>query len=633
MQIIINGKQAVIKKGTSFEYIVENSQFTGADSYTLAISFPLNDCPTNREIFGFLQRMDVEKSKVMYDCEIRDKDFSKVGYITITEVSESEVKAQFLEGRSAQNYDESFDDIFINELALGYPDVRPTNHTPSEAWRPGEAVALPWVNNTSGNLQNEVVIENGAYRWATSLKLSWQPYLLHIMKKVCEAIGYTYDFTEIERSEYKFLIICNALPSAWEILNFAAALPHWSVTEFLEELEKFLYGEFFIDHRTRHIAFRFSTRLLAEMPKERVETVVNEYTTDISQENDCDYIGAQNIMYAENDNRCWAYRSCQWFIDARKNEARVFDTLSELLQFARTLKMSGYYETVSPRGGVQGKYMRGYPPDSEGNRLFYARDVDTYFIMFCYKSEFLKTTTIREVEYNWYKYTNRLEPINQFGKRLVDKEAEDIEMNIVPAWIDDTDDDHGPCIFLECGEMGSTSYVDDDELATGSSGRYHASFGGSAAEAATTREADDTDYNDGRPAQSRAGRLIERGEQETADAYFDQMYVGFWDGASLGDGKQPFPIIDCVMTKNDFTALTFPYSLRINHITHEIDRTSMHKIDGKHKYHFSFISRVIPDARALFWIRGAWYICEKITVNFKEEGRSELLKGVFYRVI
>ena len=103
MEIIINGWQAYMKKNTSFEYISENSLFTGSDSYTLSITFPLKDCPQNIRIFGHIHRKDVEKNKVVFDCEIRDKEFYKAGTITITQINEVEVKTQFLEGRSEQD--------------------------------------------------------------------------------------------------------------------------------------------------------------------------------------------------------------------------------------------------------------------------------------------------------------------------------------------------------------------------------------------------------------------------------------------------------------------------------------------------------------------------------------------------
>ncbi len=52
MEIIINNKQAVLKEGTSFDFIAENRLFTGSDSYTLTITFPLRGCVQNIAIFG-----------------------------------------------------------------------------------------------------------------------------------------------------------------------------------------------------------------------------------------------------------------------------------------------------------------------------------------------------------------------------------------------------------------------------------------------------------------------------------------------------------------------------------------------------------------------------------------------------
>ena len=92
MEIIINGQQAWLKKNTSFEYIAENPLFTGSDSYSLTITFPLKDCPDNIAIFGHLHRHDVEKKKVIFDCEIRDKQFYKSGCITVTQISDVELQ-------------------------------------------------------------------------------------------------------------------------------------------------------------------------------------------------------------------------------------------------------------------------------------------------------------------------------------------------------------------------------------------------------------------------------------------------------------------------------------------------------------------------------------------------------------
>ena len=641
MEIIINGKLAWLKKNTSFEYIAENPLFTGSDGYSLTITFPLKDCPDNIAIFGHLHRHDVEKSKVVFDCEIRDKQFYKSGCITVTQISEVEVKTQFLEGRSEQNYNDTFDNIYLNQLSLGYPEnVSSKNVDLTEmcevCYPYCDYTALPWVNNTSGNLQNAVKKnQSGEFEWDTD-NLSFQPYLVPLLEKICKAINYTGSFSAIKNSKWKYLLVCNALPEAWAQRDYAAALPHWSLTEFFEQLELFLRGEFTINHKSRTIVFEFSSTKARKSPSVYINNVVNKYSVDVTQDNKCDYIATKNLIYADNDNRLWAYRSCQWYIDKHKSEAVVYSTLNSLLTHAATLKESGVYIT-SEGNGTTKKFYRGYPNASDGNKLFYAKDVDTYFIMYCYKSELYETNHIQNTDYHWYKYYNKLIPVNQFGKYLFDKDAEDVELNIVPAWIDDTEDDLGPCVFLECGDLGSAVSYTKDESSSGSvSGGSGNRRGGTRGEhgfyGERGRENDDTDYDDGALAQGTAGRTILKGDLEKNDAYFDKIYVAFWDGTTTKEGKLPHPIVDKVETFDDFTKYTCSYSMRLE-APKGLEKYT-YDIDNKKKYTFSFLSDVIPDPRAVFFIEGSRYVCEKITATFQEStGKSQLLKGVFYRII
>ena len=535
--------------------------------------------------------------------------------------------------------------IYLNELSLGYHStLSPSSLTPQQAWQPypqRDTVALPWVNNTSGNIQNEVFIDqenNYAYTWThTDRELTFQPYLLHLLNKICEAVGYTGDFTEIEQSNFKYLLVCNTLPWTWGAHNFAIALPHWSLTEFFEQMELFLFGEFSIDHKGKRISFAFSTDKIQNTAPIKIDTVLNEYTAEVAKDDACDYIGVKNIAYSDNNNRFWAYRSCEWYIREHKADAVVYDTLNHLLADTFPLRESGYEEVTTPWGRKRQMYMRGYPSGSNGHKLFYAKDVDTYFIMFCYRSELIMSKEVEGMTYNWYKYYNRLEPIAQFGKRLVDADAEDLEMKIVPAWIDDTDDEHGPCFFLECGEMGSAiAWTDEEDVQGNTTGgftggsRANGNYGsGGTGSSSYSAEAD---YNDGALAQSKVGLAIERGEKQKSEDYFDSIYVAFWDGNIWAPGHQPCPIIDSVMTDNDFNAIRSSYSLRLDRPSDSINRDMLYHIDGKKKYNFSFLADEIPDVRAIFNIKGGRYLCEKITATFTEHGMSKKLKGVFYRL-
>ncbi len=448
MQIYVNNRLAALKQGTSFEYVSENRMFSGSDGYTLTITFPLKDCPENLAIFGHINRADVAAQKVIFDCEIRDRGFYKFGSITITEINDAEVKTQFLEGRSEQNFDKTFDDIFINELDLGAaPITSPSQITPSKAWYPENSgckyVALPWVNDYSGNIQNlaEYVVDDalqnkGHYVWNTNecRGLSWQPFLLHITKKICEAVGYAADFSKWEeKEEYRYLLICNTLPYAWDTGGFARALPHWTVAEYFEKLELFLGGEFTINHRAHTVDFAFTEATLLATAPVRLDNIIDEHTVEVTVEDDkCEYREAKNLVFKECDNEMWKYYSCDWFIRGWQNSVVRYNSMRELLNANKSLAT---WNGSSQRG-------------SNRDKLLYAADVDAYFIVRSLSKELVEKRSGWMP--NLYKYKMELRPVNLFGGRIVDEsdDADEIEIEFVPAWVDETEDKYGRCLFL-----------------------------------------------------------------------------------------------------------------------------------------------------------------------------------------
>ena len=279
MVILINNKKAVLKKNTSFDYISENNYFTGADSYTLSITFPLAGCPENIAIFGYLNRKDFDIESVLLDCEIHDLNFDAYGCVSIVDISETEVKTQFLEGQSAINYSCDFDDVYVNELTLfdvkmtctmdpvdylkSYSyQIDPSKYGGETAYYPG-MVCLPWVNNTSGNVQNGMHrrVNGGPLLFdKVNQECVGQPYLMFVLDKVFEACGYSFDKSVIKESGSQWwdCVVCNTLPLVWEHTEFAEALPHWTVTEFLEQWELVMDGKFHIDTKKKNVSFTFN---------------------------------------------------------------------------------------------------------------------------------------------------------------------------------------------------------------------------------------------------------------------------------------------------------------------------------------------------------------------------------------
>lgn len=614
MEIRINGKLAMLKKGTSFEYVAENRLFSGSDGYTLSITFPLRHCKTNLDIFGHINRADVIAGKVIFDCEIRDRNFYKFGSITITEINDAEVKTQFLEGRSEQNFDVTFDDVFINELDLGSP-TGTNDSTPEKAWDPHlngmKCVALPWVNDYSGNIQNladfhpeqrnadGTLKSHSYYSWNADCRgRSWQPYLLYITKKICEAVGYSANFSKWEeKEEYKYLLVCNTLPNAWDTAGFARALPHWSVAEFFEKLELFLGGEFTIDHRGKAVSFAFTEETLLATEPVQLDKVVDEHTVEVTVDDDkCEYQEAKNLVYKECDHEMWKFYSCDWFIRAWKKRAVRYATMSELLAATRQYAV------------WDGQTHR----NSDHNSLFYAEDVDTYFLL-----RSLSKTLVEERDGwmpNRYSYRMELRPVNIFGGRIVneDEDADELEIEFVPAWVDETEDKYGRCLFLsfsgydENDSTGTAWNRDPDEHKT---------------------EIDNTLF------QPFAMQALAGGERNKKAEYYDRIYVGWWDGTQTPNGKLPHPYVEDIEIADDWSNfINIHFSLRINHTSLNRRRT-VHSINTRQKTTFKFLSDIIPNPRAVFFIKGKKYLCEKMTATFTENGMSQLIKGTFYPIV
>lgn len=604
----------MLKKGTSFEFVAENRLFSGSDGYTLSITFPLRHCRNNLDIFGHINRADVIAGKVIFDCEIRDKAFCKFGSITITEINDTEVKTQFLEGRSEQNFDVTFDDVYINELDLG--SATDTNDSrPEYAWDPFtnkmKCVALPWVNDYSGNIQNladfhpEERNSDGSlkarsyYSWnADCSGRSWQPYLLYITRRICEAVGYAADFSKWEeKEEYRYLLICNTLPYAWETGGFARALPHWTVAEYFEKLELLLGGEFTINHRGKTIDFAFTEATLLAIRPVRLDNIINEHTVEVTVEEDkCEYREAKNLVYKECDHEMWKFYSCDWFIKAWKAGAVRYKSMRELLEANRWL--------ASWNGSTQ----RG----SNRDKLLYAEDVDAYFIV----RSLSKTLVEKRGGFmpNRYEYKMELRPVNLFGGRLVsdDEDADEIEIEFVPAWVDETEDKYGRCLFLSF-----SGYDENDSTGTSWSRDPYQ----------RKEEIDNTLY------QPHAFQSLAAGERNKKAEYYDRIYIGWWDGAQSPNGKLPHPYVEDIEIAEDWSNFNnIHFSLRINHTTLNRRRTA-HAINSRQKSTFKFLSDTIPNPRAVFFIKGKKYLCEKLTATFTEHGMSQLIKGVFYQIV
>ena len=612
MVIIVNNRIATLKSGFSFDYVSENRLFMGRDGYTLSIVFPLKDCPENVAIFGHINRADVAKGTAVFECSIVDASVSLYGSLAVTKISETQAECQFSEGRCAQVATDPFEDTYINELDLGAPATTDAKAlSPFNAWNSYDSgaaeVALPWVNEDYPEAPNNWAKFTGPfYTWEDDVAtLSWQPYLIVIAKRVCQAIGYDYDFAEWEASPKRNLIVCNTLPASFGMPEYRYAMPEWTVSEFFEKLELFLQCEFNLDHKARTVTMQFVRNGLDSAEPVLLDKVVDSYSVDVQREgsSSCNYIGARRVAYAQCSHQMWNFYSCDWFVKEFK-QVRRYATLADLIEANR--RRNSYDH--SPRRVFWGEELS---PGTDSrlttvDGLVYAADVDTYFVFRSIGTELIDDYEVGGGR--WRKiYTQLyvLQPVNVFGSGSVDSDgASSEEIDIVPPCIMDTyvdkTSDRGYMMFLKPGDLSSSESVDVDENAV-------------------------WDVQQPGPA-----RRISGGAGNGDSSYYDRLYVAFWPGRENMPAT-PCPVIDRLVMNQDWTFREYPgFSMRINPSEPDSLLAQIPQIDARHKFKFSWIGKSIPNPRAIFHICGKRYVCEKITATFTEKGMSQMLKGEFY---
>jgi len=627
MRIIVNGKEAVLKQGFSFDYVSENRLFLGREGYSLTVAFLLRGCPRNIDIFGHIGRADVSKANLTYECAIEYGANCLFGALSVVKVSDSGIECQFAQGKSCQTMTDPFEDTYINKLDLGeYPEGTPTTILPNQAWdsidNGAVAVALPWINDsypTSPN--NWVSYKDGGYLWHPEMYyLSWQPYLLSIAKRMCDAIGYTYDFREWEESAYRHIIVCNSIPGSWGEQRFSAVMPKWTVAEFFEKLELFLMAEFDFDHKAKYVRMRFTSNVLSEIAPVRIDDVVDEYSAEIAEDNKCEYIASKRLMYKECDHAMQNYYACDWLVYPGVF-CYSYPDLDTLIEKNKKKILSG--NRVS-WGHGHDTANRG-PQGASVNCLLYAEKEDTYFVF--------RSIGVEETGHHFngnpvYTQVYVLQSANTFGSGMkASDDVADEEIGFVPVCITDTyvskDDDMGFMMTLRPAstyDSGSSVVISDsgETSRPGNMGQSGASVG----------------YDSSEVQQPSFAAKIEAGDSETDSEYYNEIYVGFWDGTVPDPGVPPCPVIDSVWVSQDWRKVTKPgFDLRLYRGSSRLRLSGFPEIDPRQKFKFSWIGTSIPNPRAIFYIHGKRYLCEKITATFTERGMSQLLKGEFYPLL
>lgn len=285
-QLLIAGVEVTLPQNFSVTVKRENSFFTKNGEYTYDCTLRL-DNPTNRTLYGFLQRLnktdqlDTKRTAVL----ITDGHVYARGTEIITRWTQESVTIQIVSGESELNYFIGQDQK-IEELDLGEIETTVTLISPTDSF-PDVEFCLPTIRSQSGYVYNRYVrghIMAGRRTGNTIIPgsdLRPQPYLCALLRRLMEALGYTVTENHLENTQFKNLFLVNTIFTT----EYAKMLPGWTVKDFLTEVERLTGVVFVTDNLNKTCAILLKTQFYANARQFTVRNVVDAYEAE-SQDDD-----------------------------------------------------------------------------------------------------------------------------------------------------------------------------------------------------------------------------------------------------------------------------------------------------------------------------------------------------------
>ncbi len=642
MQILIDGREAVIKSGTSFKLTRMNPYFESQGDYTFDVQLPLLGCRENQYIFGTIHRPEMPLTDLIgrkYSMRLIAPPLDLEGYAEVTNVSEAEAKVQLVAGYSALTHAIEDDETYVDALDLGNAwDSWPPFSDGQDTWEPGSTTdemarmfyylpidtagkvtpltiahgtfhqtdsvcfpiycepddkpANPWRMSTS-EFRLELNItdsELGTVTTANSL-IAPQPYLLDLVKRVITSAGYTVG----DISSYAGDPLASGIfiANSRAVLRRSAALPHWTLPEFLKEIQNF-YGCVFVVDGKKHVdmvpraAWYTGTTDRAELAE-----VSDELSADIDTDGETKNSAAGNVDY-------------DW-----PKDDDILRLPDDVWENAEVLAMANYT-------AIQSHF----------NSL---KDTEKAKSLYLYEDEATnRTYAILHRADNTSKFS--LQRVDHYAPLLRDTSSRDIStsLKIVPAriamsagyWIQNGE----PVAFIE--GTASTGYpVLESQDTTLATSNYYS------VDAAINADTDAT--------------------ATTTDSSKDILEVAWYDGSSYvsyNGEHRPCPVSvpyakhetnGYYITPHRLTIASKtvgadgPFSLTekgtaYGNIGTLIDGAA--SIDSRVQHLFQFTDDIACDPTVPYLIRGRRYACYKLELTIDEHGLQPLKKGYFCEI-
>lgn len=338
MQLTINNQIAEIKKGTTIKLTRVNPYFADQGDYTLEVQLPLKGCPTNLAIFGPRNHPATTQYPHIgeqYTMQLIAPPLQLDGTATVTSITETEIKVQLKAGIKASPLNN--DTTYIDELPLGNAwdgfgsvqdagrvfssgtDVRTQIaifssymfytflRTTTPVWQAAygtygqtDAICLPIYSSTDkiiANPMNMITTSpslSSRHGSVDDITLAPCPYLLDITARIFRCLGFKprdwkqYTENPLTRGIY--------IANTRQTLQRAAMLPHWTVKEYLNELQNLLGCVFsfsgqYVDMYTRQYYYTEKRNPIT------ITQVSDAHTINISTDPEAETTANGNVDY------------------------------------------------------------------------------------------------------------------------------------------------------------------------------------------------------------------------------------------------------------------------------------------------------------------------------------------------
>lgn len=608
MQFFLNGRRAWPVDGQTFDFVARNPLFVDdgkAEGFSFEIVFGLE---WNRDVFGHVERADCVKPTDLMDCCVVDDGLSLRGALCVTEVTESRVTGQFLEGVRADVDDVPADVLFVDELDLGEaPETDPSKVAPMDARRGVRgAVCYPWLAE-GFDVVNNLAVGDSAWHEETR-RLTWMLPLLEMCRRIGEAAGLEVVIPESAEAEWGDALVCNQLPPSWRMPGFARALPHWTVREWFAKLGPFMRGVWILDVSAGSVRFVSYGDYLSEGGFVSPD-VEDEYSAEVARdEEDAGFAPVKVWRYGHRDDGLWKYQDCPWIRESGFRMS-VFESMDDLLE----------------NGGSYVYDDAGHRVDGNYGPLYYVRDIDTLFT----SRPFVRGSAglIPDAVSGRFPYLHGFElvPVDCFGPSEWSEDG-DIEyetLDFVPVCVDWVME--GKVMQLPVGQLSESEGRKLDVLSPDLMGE-EVTLGHGIALAGGYVASDSLVHGVTRLESA----IVCHEDGKESSAFFDCVYVGFRNpeaaGSESGAGNRPYPLTDFDVYGN---RLAGHAAMRLRGEGAGIG------IDPRVRYCFRFVwGQGIPPRGAVYCFHGQRFVCSELEVRLGGDGRrgERLVKGYFYRL-